>query len=180
MAEVQIQSVRIRHSAIMDFMLANPTIPQGRIAEHFKVTEPWLSVVINSDAFQAELHRRQEKLFDQVVVPLRQQVEGVARKALEHLETTLDQKHVEPEFALKVADKTLQRLMPTGTTGASAVANTQVNYYQVNPDVLKEARAIVQQTKGEITVEQQAGSGEVRDGGMLDFRSSSVSEEEDS
>lgn len=175
-----IRRVRIKHSAVMDFMLANPTMPQHAVAAYFGITEPWLSTVINSHAFQAELKRRQEKLFDNVIIPIRQQVEGVARLALDKIEETLQKQHVEPAFALQVVDKTLPRLMPSSP--AVVVNNTdarEVNFTQVNATVLARARAVALQRGGQ-QVEQETASSAPRNAGMLDFRSSAVPGEEDS
>ena len=58
MAETQIKSMSITPEAILDWLLLNPRESQGDCAAFFGVTESWLSVIVNSDCFQARLLER--------------------------------------------------------------------------------------------------------------------------
>ena len=51
---VQIKKLGWWHTAIMEWMLANPDKTLRECAENFDVTQPWLSSVINSDLFQED------------------------------------------------------------------------------------------------------------------------------
>ena len=64
---VQIQKMSARHEAILQFMIANPTMKMSKVAAHFGVTGAWLSTIIWSDAFQNQLARRHDELFDVAV-----------------------------------------------------------------------------------------------------------------
>lgn len=55
------------HEALADFILANPCLNQGDIAAHFGYTQGWLSNVISSDAFQAFIATRKEKIVDPIL-----------------------------------------------------------------------------------------------------------------
>jgi len=140
-----LKKVRVKHDAIMDFMLANPTLRMGQVAEHFGVSRAWLSVVVHSDAFQEQLRAKQEKLFGATVLPLREQVLGLAAMAVDKLSEAVeaadpqgDREYVADvtEMALKAAG-----LGPSKLPGTPVVQqNQQNNYYMVDADALAEAR----------------------------------------
>ena len=50
------------HKALSDFLLANPTMSRKQVAEFFKVSQPWLSLVTNSDAFMEYHQRRRDEM----------------------------------------------------------------------------------------------------------------------
>jgi hypothetical protein len=72
-------------------MIANPTASQGQIAVEFGYTQSWLSIIINSDAFQTQLRKRQDEAFDgTVLATLRDKITGTAHFAIEKLATRLE------------------------------------------------------------------------------------------
>jgi hypothetical protein len=88
---VQIQTVRHTHEAILQYMLANPTAPQGLVAAHFGYTQSWISIIVNSDAFQAKLRERQDEMFSEgVVATLKDKIIGTAHLAVEKLAEKLE------------------------------------------------------------------------------------------
>lgn len=141
MSEVQIKSVKPRHEAIAQWIIAHPQEAMGACAEHFNVTRAWLSVIVNSSIFRARLAELNELVIDEVVVPLREKLHGVAHLAVERLGEQVE-KSVDGKFLLNVADKTLHRLdfghSPIQSPGA--VSNTQNNFYTVPPELLAEVR----------------------------------------
>ena len=56
--------VKFSHDAMIDVIIANPTVSQGEIAKHFGYTQAWVSRIMNSDAFLARLALRKEDLVD--------------------------------------------------------------------------------------------------------------------
>lgn len=52
MAQTQIKDISWWHESIIDWMLANPEKTLRQCAEHFEVTQSWLSVIKNSDCFR--------------------------------------------------------------------------------------------------------------------------------
>jgi hypothetical protein len=56
------------HKTLTDIMLASPELTQREIAKRLGKTEMWLSIVINSDAFQHYIALRREELHSPVVV----------------------------------------------------------------------------------------------------------------
>jgi hypothetical protein len=142
MAEVQIQKMRATHDAILEFLIANPgPAMQRRCAAHFGVTEAWLSVIINSDIFQAAYRDRRDELFAANIVPLHDKLMGVAHLGVDKLADILS-KSSDPDFVKDATDKILHRLGYAPSTRAPEGPRiTQNNYYGVNSNSLASARA---------------------------------------
>lgn len=87
MAEsAQIQKVSPRHEAILNYLIANPTVKKAEVAAQFGVSQAWLSTIIHSDAFQAKLRARQEEVFEVAVLSgIEDKLLGVAHQAAERL-----------------------------------------------------------------------------------------------
>lgn len=86
--EVQngIRKVRYSHDAMIDLLIAEPTVQQNTLAQIFERTPGWISQVINSDAFQARLAERKEELIDPIIrATINDRLKAVAAKSLEHL-----------------------------------------------------------------------------------------------
>ena len=62
-----IQKTSYSHEAMADLILGNPAIDQNEIARFFGYTPGWVSQVIASDAFQAYLVSRRDKIIDPVL-----------------------------------------------------------------------------------------------------------------
>lgn len=142
-----IQKLSHKHIAIMDFMLANPTIPMGVVASEFGVSAPWLSTIVWSDAFQYELIQKAETMFeDSVLMPLGDKIKALAHRTLDKL-----QEQVETSNDLRtladIGNKTLDRLGYTANTPAPAngtTHNTQViNINGVSKESLDTARGLI-------------------------------------
>jgi hypothetical protein len=106
----EIQKVRWNHEAVIDAMLANPDMSQNELAAVFGYSPAWLSIVINSDAFQAKLSERREELINPILrSTLEDRMRGVAAKAAEVI---LEKLHAAPELkgaisALEVTTRAL-------------------------------------------------------------------------
>jgi hypothetical protein len=142
MAEsAQIQKVGIKHEAILNFLVVNPLVPLSQVAREFGVTQPWLSTIIHSDAFQARLRERNEQVFHKSVLPLADKLLGLAHQAVEKIGDQLAVT-TDPEHTLEVATRILDRIGHSPkTVQAAAVQNIQQNnFYQVDKATLEEAR----------------------------------------
>lgn len=90
-AKPTIDKVRYTHEALLQFLLANPTVSQGQLAKEFGFTQAWISIIINSDAFQYKLKQRQDEMFkDAVIITLRDKMVGTAHLALDKLGQKLE------------------------------------------------------------------------------------------
>lgn len=138
MAEVQIKKMGITHEMILNWLMLNPEKTQNECAEYFDVTPAWLSVIINSDCFQARwAHRRQ--MMDQGAVRMAEaKMRSVIDKGLERLEKMVETVP-DPEFVLNTTDKMLGRLGYGPKSAPGIVVNTQ-NNYAVSREVLAQAR----------------------------------------
>lgn len=132
-----IQRLSATHHAIADWLIANPGKNQmERCATKFGYTRAWLSTLIHTDAFQALLRSKQEDVFHEVVVPLKEKIAGVAHAGLDRLGEHLDK----ADFK-ETADVTKDMLAALGY-GPKAVPAGGVNQnnYYFGPDALEAAR----------------------------------------
>lgn len=87
----EIQNVRYTHDAIMDEILMNPAISQGELAKKFNYTQGWMSIIVNSDAFQERLAQRKAALSDPMITAsIEERVEGASKRALDKILERLD------------------------------------------------------------------------------------------
>jgi len=106
----EIKDLSVTHNAIADWLIANPGKgQQGRCAAHFGITESWLSTLVNQDAFKALLQSKQDKVFDEVVIPLQDKIAGVAHAAVNKLGEVVDQTN-DGRLIKDVADSMLDKL----------------------------------------------------------------------
>lgn len=134
-----IQKMSHKHEEILNYLLANPLMKLSEVAGHFEVTQPWLSTIIHSHAFQNQLSLRQDQVFDSAILAgLDEKLGAAAHQTLDaYLEKvpslTADQ-------LISAQDKLIGRL-GYGSNGAGkpGVA-VQVNINHVQKEVLEEAR----------------------------------------
>jgi hypothetical protein len=87
----EIQKVRWNHDAMIDYMLANPDQTQGEIAAVFGYTQSWLSIIVNSDAFQERLAERRQEVVDPVLrATVEDRFKALAARSAEVLLEKLD------------------------------------------------------------------------------------------
>lgn len=105
-----IARVNYTHDALIDLIIANPKLSQGQLAAHFGYTQPWLSRVMNSDAFLARLAERKKDVVDPVLtLSIDEKLRALADKSLdvvmEKLEATKN-----PDTAMKALELTTKAL----------------------------------------------------------------------
>lgn len=150
MAENQIQKVSHKHNMIMNWMVLNPDRPLRECADHFNVTQPWLSTVINSDVFQAEFQEKLQKIHARCAESIPEKLRVVADIALERLADKVASSE-DPEFILDAADKALHRMgyapssARNGFGGGQAPVN-QTNVFMLSQDDLDQARKVMQRS----------------------------------
>lgn len=136
-----IQKLSHRHEAIMVFMVANPAMSLGDVAKHFNISQPWLSSVIWSDAFQAKFKQMREDYMGSALLGIVDKVELLAHMSLDKIIEELPHtKGVGP--AQGVMNDTLKALGYGAPQAAGAIhvhgtGAVQVN--QVNPAILDRA-----------------------------------------
>lgn len=109
-AALAIDRVKYTHDAMVDLIIATPGIKQNDLAKHFGYTVPWVSRIINSDAFQARLAVRKADIIDpSLVLSIDERLKAVANRSLdivlEKLEATQSL-----DAAMKMVDITTKAL----------------------------------------------------------------------
>lgn len=105
-----ITRVKYSHDAMIDLIIASPMISQAAIAKHFGYTQPWVSRIFNSDAFQARLAERKTELVDPTIaLTIDEKLKAVADKSLD---VVLEKLNLSPTFdmAVKAAELTSKAL----------------------------------------------------------------------
>lgn len=96
-----IQRIKYTHDAMIDLIIANPGMKQGQIAAHFGYTEPWVSRIFCSDAFQARLAERKTEIVDPTITAsVKDRIEGLAMQSLEIISEKLAATK-NPDLAIK-------------------------------------------------------------------------------
>ena len=145
MAVNQIAKVSIKHDAILDYLLVHPAEKLGDVAAHFHVSQAWLSVIIHSDAFQAKLATKSDECFSSTVVPLREQLMGVAQVGVSKLGEVLENASTitDKQFIVDTTDSILKNLgySPKSSAPAQPAGGvTNNNLFIVDKAALAAAR----------------------------------------
>lgn len=144
----EIQKISHRHSMIMNWMVLNPDQPLKACADHFQVTQPWLSTVIHSDVFQAEFQAKLQSIHNRCAMGIPEKLRVVADLALDKLADKIANSE-DPEYILDAADKALHRMgyAPASArnghgAGLGAPIN-QTNVFMLSQDDLDQARSVM-------------------------------------
>ena len=124
-AATAIARVHYTHEAMIDLMISNPELTQIQLGKVFGYTGPWVSRIVNSDAFQARLAERKADLVDPMLrVTLDEKLRAMADQSLA---IVMDKLAVtqNPDTALKALD------LATRALGFGA-RNVQQNNVQQN------------------------------------------------
>ena len=103
--------LRYTHEAMIDFVLANPSVSQDQIAAHFGYSASWISTIFCSEAFQAKLAARRDEIVDPTLrMTIKEQLEGLMSRSLEILRVKLSRPaaSVPDNLALQAAKITAQ------------------------------------------------------------------------
>lgn len=149
---VQIKTLRNLHLSIMDFMLANPGLPQWAVANHFGKTQSWLSTIVNSDLFQLHYHERRKLIEDDQRRAINSKIFEMADKGLDKLIAGLDDEEVSVSEKRAITRLALeaQGALAHGSKGPAVVIQNNQTQTQAtaNVDAVNAARErILQQSK---------------------------------
>jgi hypothetical protein len=133
-----IKKVGIKHEAILNFLLAHPTVKMRDVAAHFQVTQPWLSLVVHSDAFQKMLRGRQDIHFDVSILPAMDKVQMIVDQGLDRMLELVPHETDLGKLG-PIVDKALTRL-GYGTSTPATQVNVQVN---VDRSMIERARSLI-------------------------------------
>ena len=92
MAQLQVKKVSWWHENLIEWLIMFPEKKLADAARFFNVSQAWLSVVKNSDAFRELYEQRREAHFDNVSVSTTQKLEALAEISIEELTTRIETK----------------------------------------------------------------------------------------
>lgn len=100
----RLKIVHYSHEAMIDVLIAEPTITQNELALRFGKSRGWISIVMGSDAFQGALAKRRDDLMNpEIIASLEERYKGLADQSLRVLSEKLDATQ-SPDLALKCAE----------------------------------------------------------------------------
>ena len=100
----RIKKVRYTHDAMIELIIEDPTVSQGKIAAYFGYSEAWVSRIFGSDAFQARLAQRKVELTDPfLVATIEERFRGLAMQSIDVIAEKLAATK-NPDLALKALD----------------------------------------------------------------------------
>jgi len=120
--------LRYTHEAVIDMIIAEPGVSQGKLAAMFGYTQGWLSTVMGSDAFKAKLAERRAEVVDPVLqMSLNERFSSMVEKSLEVLQEKLSQPalQVPDQLALRAAELGAKALGLGGNQTAQVVVMQQ-------------------------------------------------------
>ena len=123
----RVEKTRYSHEAMIDLILARPSIKQNELAAHFGYSVPWISRVYGSDAFQAALEARRREVVDPIIAHnLEEKIVGLAHQSLEVLAEKLSSTQ-NADLALKSFELSSKALgFGARNTGGQTVQNSFV------------------------------------------------------
>lgn len=129
-AALAISRVKYSHDAMIDILIADPSISQGAIAQQFGYTQAWVSRVMNSDAFLARMAERKSDLVDpSIALTLDEKFRALANQSIdivmEKLAVTKN-----PDTALKALEMSSKAL---GYGARQQNLNLQQNFVVAMP-----------------------------------------------
>ena len=129
--------------------MLNPLLKMGEVAAHFGVTFPWLSTIVHSHAFQDQLARRKDQVFDSAVLaPIEDKLGAAAQVTLDaYLEKVPT---LSADQLISAQDKLLGRLgygSKPGGGGNTFLGDVNVQVNTVEKSILEEARNRIGTTK---------------------------------
>jgi hypothetical protein len=85
-----IKKVGYSHEALADLILSNPAVTQNALAQHFGYTPGWISQILASDAFQAFVAERKDKILDPLLRgAIEESMRGLVLQSVERLREKL-------------------------------------------------------------------------------------------
>lgn len=102
---VQIQKLNSRHQAMINWLLTHPRGTRDECARDFGYTPTYVSMLINSDMFQAVLQERSKQLGIVCVHSIKSRVTGIQMKILDKIEERVDNDRVSEKFLRETSEQ---------------------------------------------------------------------------
>lgn len=93
--------LKYTHEAMIDLILAEPTVSNKELAEIFEYSDAWISHIRSSDSFQSRIAERKVLLVDPAIRrSIEDRLAGVTTSAINRLQEVLDGPDASAQFAL--------------------------------------------------------------------------------
>lgn len=129
-----------RHEQIVNWLVANPDQTLGMCAQHFGYTQPWLSMIVHCDAFQARYAERCAETGSYVVHTAKNRLTNLAVRVMERAEQVIDGGGASERFLGETMKTTLSALGYTGNGGDQSPGSQQHLHVHVDAETLIAAR----------------------------------------
>lgn len=97
----ELKRLTYTHEAMVDLIIAEPTVKPGELAELFGYSAGWISRILVSDSFQSRLAERKSQLVDPLVAQsLNERLRGVTMQAVEIVSERLNSADASASYAL--------------------------------------------------------------------------------
>lgn len=109
----EIQKMRYNHQAMVDLLVAQPTLTQNELADIFDRSPSWISTIICSEVFQDQLAKRREEILGpEILQSFKTQHEGLLLRSMAVLREKMNRKveEIPDQLALQVLKVTGQNL----------------------------------------------------------------------
>ena len=112
MSQTQIQTLKPKHEAMIDWLLINPGAKNmNPLCAEMGVSRSWLSIVMCSDVFKEEYTRRRQEHSGELSKQLIEKQLKVTLKALDKVDDLMDdEEEIDLRGALEIADRTAKHL----------------------------------------------------------------------
>lgn len=101
----QLGKIRYEHQDMVDFLIANPNTTQNELAARYGYSPSFISILLNSDAFQSFYAERRNALVDPVLVQaLETRFKALTQRSVDRLLEELDKPACKPEIMLRAAE----------------------------------------------------------------------------
>lgn len=132
-----IARVRYTHDDMINQLITNPTISQNELAQRYGYTVPWVSRLVNSDAFQLRLAQRKDDLVDPtIILSLDERFNALAVTSTEILHEKLVTSR-SPDLALKTLELSANAL---GYGARKQNINVQQSFVVAMPEKVPDAQ----------------------------------------
>ena len=128
----ELRTVHWWHDRIIDKMLTGTCLHQGQLAAEMGYSENWLSIMINSDAFQERLRERQAEMVDPVLrATIEERLRGLSALSADIIARKLEATN-DANLALRALDIS-QRALGYTQKPQTAININQTQYVAVVP-----------------------------------------------
>jgi hypothetical protein len=142
----QVQKLSPWHLRLADWLISDGQGPgwNKRAAQHFGVSQAWLSTIFHSDAFQEYFQALNARTSQSIAVTVKDKMLGVASLAMDHLaERVENEGGVMPVGSLLEVVDVLAKRTGHGEKGSGEPAQTNIQVNVVTREQLAEARALM-------------------------------------